>query len=81
MTLWDHELDALLRRQTLAHTRRVWRELVQRAQRHVWSYGDFLALLCVDLDEAMTDEPDQESDAARVSGDSRPESSNTAKTR
>jgi hypothetical protein len=56
----SHELDALLRHQHLANTRRVWRELVDRAQRHLWSYGDFLALLHVDLHEAMRDEPDQD---------------------
>jgi hypothetical protein len=81
MTLWDHDLYALLERQNLANRRRVWRELVQTAQRHVWSYGDFLALLHVDFDEAMRDEPDQESDAVRASGNGRQESSTTTKTR
>jgi hypothetical protein len=77
----DDERDALLRRQNLANTRRVWRELVHRAQRHLWSNGDFLALRHVDLDEAMKDEPDQESDVARESGHSRLEPSETTKTR
>jgi hypothetical protein len=75
------ELAALLRRHRLTNMHRTWRELVRRAQRHVWPYGDFLAQLHVDLDEAMNDERDQESDAASVSGDGRRESSTTTKTR
>jgi DNA replication protein DnaC len=41
----DLDLDALLKRLNLANTRRLWRELVQRAEREGWSYGDFLTLL------------------------------------
>jgi len=41
----DHDLDALFKRLHLANARRVWRDLVQRAEREHWSYGDFLTLL------------------------------------
>ena len=45
MTLADQPLDALLKRLHLANTRRAWRDLVQRAEREGWSYGDFLGLI------------------------------------
>jgi DNA replication protein DnaC len=45
MTPPDDELDALLKRLHLASTRRIWRQLVQRAEKEEWSYRDFLALL------------------------------------
>jgi DNA replication protein DnaC len=41
----DHDLDALFKRLHLANARRVWRDLVARAERESWAYGDFLALL------------------------------------
>jgi len=41
----DHDLDALFKRLHLANARRVWRDLVQRAEREAWSYRDFLTLL------------------------------------
>jgi DNA replication protein DnaC len=41
----DDELDSLLKRLHLANARRVWRPLVQRAEKEQWSYRDFLALL------------------------------------
>jgi DNA replication protein DnaC len=41
----DHDLDALFKRLHLANARRVWRDLVQRAERESWSYRDFLTLL------------------------------------
>jgi len=41
----DADLDALFKRLHLANARRVWRDLVQRAERETWSYRDFLALL------------------------------------
>jgi DNA replication protein DnaC len=41
----DHDLDALFKRLHLANARRVWRDLVQRAERETWSYRDFLTLL------------------------------------
>src|SRR5437870_8287200 len=43
--LADVQLDALLKRLSLANTRRAWRELVRRAEQDEWSYHDFLALL------------------------------------
>lgn len=43
--LSDAQFDALLKRLHLANTRRVWRELVLRAEREEWGYRDFLALL------------------------------------
>jgi DNA replication protein DnaC len=41
----DHDLDALFKRLHLANARRVWRDLVQRAEREAWSYRNFLTLL------------------------------------
>jgi DNA replication protein DnaC len=41
----DDELDALLKRLHLASARRIWRQLVERAEREQWSYRDFLGLL------------------------------------
>ena len=38
----DQDLDALFKRLHLANARRVWRDLVQRAERESWSYRDFL---------------------------------------
>jgi DNA replication protein DnaC len=45
MTAADTDLDALFKRLHLANARRVWRDLVQRAERETWAYGDFLTLL------------------------------------
>ena len=39
------DLDALFKRLHLANARRVWRDLVQRAERETWPYRDFLTLL------------------------------------
>jgi DNA replication protein DnaC len=39
------ELDALLKRLNLANTRRIWPQLVERAEKEAWSYRDFLSLL------------------------------------
>ena len=41
----DTDLDALFKRLHLANARRLWRQLVDRAERESWSYRDFLALL------------------------------------
>jgi DNA replication protein DnaC len=41
----DDELDLLLKRLHLANARRVWRQLVERAENEQWSYRDFLTLL------------------------------------
>jgi len=41
----DDELDALLKRLHLANARRIWHQLVERAEKEEWSYRDFLALL------------------------------------
>ena len=45
MSAPDPNLDALFKRLHLANGRRVWRDLVQRAERESWSYRDFLTLL------------------------------------
>ena len=45
MTAPDQDLDTLFKRLHLANARRVWRDLVQRAERDAWSYHDFLTLL------------------------------------
>lgn len=41
----DIPIDEMLKRLHLANTRRVWRDLVQRAEKERWSYQDFLAVL------------------------------------
>ena len=48
MKLSDPELNGLLKRLHLANTRRVWRDLVLRAETEQWSYRDFLALLAAE---------------------------------
>jgi DNA replication protein DnaC len=45
MTAAGTDLDALFKRLHLANARRVWRDLVQRAERETWAYADFLSLL------------------------------------
>jgi DNA replication protein DnaC len=45
MALSEIELDALLRRLNLANMRRVYRQVMSRAEQEQWSYRDFLALL------------------------------------
>ena len=44
----DTDLDALLKRLHLANTRRVWRQLVEQAEKEEWSYRDFLSLLVLE---------------------------------
>jgi len=39
------DLDVLFKRLHLANARRVWRDLVQRAEREAWPYRDFLTIL------------------------------------
>ncbi|PMZ49171.1 transposase, partial [Pseudomonas sp. FW306-2-11AC] len=39
------DLDPLLKRLHLANARRVWRDLVQRAEKEEWSYEAFLQTL------------------------------------
>jgi DNA replication protein DnaC len=41
----DDELDALLKRLHLASARRIWRKLVEEAEKQEWSYRDFLGIL------------------------------------
>lgn len=41
----DIDFDRLLKRLNLANTRRVWRDLVTRAEKEQWSFHDFLATL------------------------------------
>ncbi|MEO7789639.1 MAG: ATP-binding protein [Vicinamibacterales bacterium] len=41
----EADLDALFKRLHLANARRVWRDLIQRAERETWPYRDFLTLL------------------------------------
>jgi DNA replication protein DnaC len=41
----DDELDVLLKRLHLASARRIWPQLVQRAEKQEWSYRDFLGIL------------------------------------
>jgi DNA replication protein DnaC len=44
----DDELDDLLKRLHLANARRIWRSLVERAEKQQWSFRDFLALLATE---------------------------------
>jgi len=44
----DHDLDTLFKRLHLANARRMWRDLVQRAERDRWSYQDFLGILAAE---------------------------------
>src|SRR6266581_6950817 len=39
------QLDALFKRLNLAHMRRIYLEVADRAEKETWSYRDFLALL------------------------------------
>jgi len=41
----DAAIDQLLKRLSLANTRRLWRQLVVRAEKEQWSYRDFLCTL------------------------------------
>jgi DNA replication protein DnaC len=43
--LSELELDALLKRLHLANTRRIYRQVITRAEEEQWSYRDFVALL------------------------------------
>src|SRR5262245_51385361 len=44
MKLSDDELNRLLRRLHLAHTRRTWRQLADQAERERWSFRDFFSV-------------------------------------
>jgi DNA replication protein DnaC len=43
--LSEGQLESLFRRLKLAHTRRIYQDLADRAEKENWSYRDFLALL------------------------------------
>jgi IstB-like ATP binding protein len=43
--LSEGQLEPLFRRLNLAHTRRIYQDLADRAEKENWSYRDFLALL------------------------------------
>jgi DNA replication protein DnaC len=43
--LSEDQLDPLFRRLNLSHTRRIYQDVVDRAEKEGWSYRDFLALL------------------------------------
>jgi len=43
--LSDGQLEPLFRRLNLAHTRRIYQDVADRAEKENWSYRDFLALL------------------------------------
>src|SRR5215831_4841173 len=43
--LSDGQLEPLFRRLNLAHTRRIYQEVSDRAEKENWSYRDFLAVL------------------------------------
>lgn len=44
----DTQFDAMLKRLNLANTRRVWRDLVVRAEKEQWSYRDLLATVAAE---------------------------------
>jgi DNA replication protein DnaC len=48
MSLSDADLDALFKRLHLANARRIWRDLVQRAETHEWGYRELLATLAAE---------------------------------
>src|SRR5713101_6341792 len=43
--LSEGQLEPLFRRLNLAHTRRIYQEVADRAEKQNWTYRDFLALL------------------------------------
>lgn len=43
--LSEGQLEPLFRRLNLAHTSRIYQDVVDRAEKESWSYRDFLALL------------------------------------
>ena len=45
LKLSDGQLEPLFRRLNLAHTRRIYQEVADRAEKENWTYRDFLALL------------------------------------
>jgi len=45
MSPTDIDIESLLKRLHLANARRVWRELVVRAETEQWTFHEFLALL------------------------------------
>lgn len=45
MSTTDIPLDDLLKRLHLANARRIWRDLVSRAEKESWGFGEFLAAL------------------------------------
>jgi hypothetical protein len=53
MNTSDLDIDALLKRLHLANARRVWRDLVARAETEQWSCRDFLALLVISRTRCM----------------------------
>ena len=42
------ELDSLLKRLSLASTRRLWRDLCRRAEAEHWSYEQFLTIMAAE---------------------------------
>ena len=44
-TLSEHDLDASLKRLNLATVRRLYRDVVTRAEHDQWTFRDFLAVL------------------------------------
>ncbi len=45
MKPFDLNIDAMLKRLSLANTRRAWRDLVARAEKEQWTYHDFLSTI------------------------------------
>jgi DNA replication protein DnaC len=45
LELSEGQLEVHFRRLNLAHTRRIYKEVADRAEKESWSYRDFLALL------------------------------------
>ena len=62
----DQDLDALFKRLHLANARRVWRDLVQRAERESWAYRDFLTLLVDRGNRPSAADAARATDAARA---------------
>lgn len=81
MTAFDLNLDATLKRLSLANTRRTWRELVARAEKEQWSYHDFLATIFTEEVAHRQQTRIQRNAQRSCSHSSRPSTISTSRTR
>jgi len=76
----DPELDAILKRLHLANARRVWRDLVIRAEKEEWGYRDFLSVSSPRRSRSDSRRACSASPAARSSPFSRPSTTSISPT-